>query len=68
MNEVKCPHCSKVFTVDESAFNSIVKQIRDAEFAKELDRATSALEKAKTQEVLLAQAQENAKAKEALNK
>ena len=68
MNEIKCPHCSKVFTVDESAFNSIVKQIRDAEFAKELDRATSALEKAKTQEVLLAQAQENAKAKEALNK
>ncbi|MCL2494025.1 MAG: DUF2130 domain-containing protein [Oscillospiraceae bacterium] len=36
MNEIKCPACGKVFKVDESGFASIVKQVRDHEFAQEL--------------------------------
>ena len=32
MNEIKCPHCGKVFQVDESGFADIVKQVRDSEF------------------------------------
>ena len=28
MNEIKCPHCGKSFTVDESGYADIVKQIR----------------------------------------
>ncbi len=38
MEQVKCPHCGTVFTIDESNYNSIVKQIRDHEFAEEIAR------------------------------
>ncbi|MBR1414204.1 MAG: DUF2130 domain-containing protein [Bacilli bacterium] len=37
MNEIKCPKCGTVFQIDESDYDSIVKQIRDKEFAKELE-------------------------------
>ena len=36
MEQIKCPHCGEVFTIDESHYESIVKQIKDAEFLKEL--------------------------------
>ena len=38
MEQIKCPHCGEVFTIDESHYDSIVKQIKDAEFTKELDK------------------------------
>lgn len=38
MNEIKCPHCGKVFQVDESGFADIVKQVRDSEFQRELQQ------------------------------
>ncbi len=38
MNEIKCPHCGKVFQIDESSYESIVKQIRDHEFDKEIEK------------------------------
>ena len=37
MNEIKCPHCGKVFQVDESGYAAIVKQVRDEEFRNELN-------------------------------
>lgn len=42
MNEIKCPKCGEVFTIDEASYASIVKQVRDNEFnaeirSKELD-------------------------------
>lgn len=37
MNEIKCPNCGTVFKIDENEYQSIVKQIRDKEFAKEID-------------------------------
>ena len=40
MNEIKCPHCGKVFKIDENEYESIVKQIRD----NELDREIKTLE------------------------
>ena len=36
MNEIKCPKCGTVFQIDESDYDSIVKQIRDKEFEKEI--------------------------------
>lgn len=36
MNEIKCPHCSKTFKIDEASFAAILKQVRDGEFEKEL--------------------------------
>ncbi|MBE5851255.1 MAG: DUF2130 domain-containing protein [Lachnospiraceae bacterium] len=36
MNEIKCPNCGKVFTIDEASYASIQKQVRDSEFSREL--------------------------------
>lgn len=38
MNEIKCPNCNTIFQIDEHDYESIVKQIRDKEFEKELAR------------------------------
>ena len=42
MQEIKCPHCGEVFQVDEAGYAAIVKQVRDREFEKEIDRRESA--------------------------
>ena len=36
MNEISCPHCKNKFTIDQSGFAEIVKQVRDQEFDQEL--------------------------------
>ena len=36
MQEIKCPKCGEVFQVDKSLYASIVKQVRDNEFLKEV--------------------------------
>lgn len=36
MQEIKCPKCGEVFTVDEAGYASIARQVRDAEFSKEI--------------------------------
>ncbi|MGN0516476.1 DUF2130 domain-containing protein [Eubacterium sp.] len=36
MNEIKCPKCGEVFTIDEASYASIVKQVRDDEFNAEI--------------------------------
>ena len=38
MQEIKCPNCGRVFQVDETGYSQIMQQVRDKEFAKELDR------------------------------
>ena len=44
MTEIKCPHCGKVFTVDESGYMAIASQIRDKEFEKELKKKEEVIE------------------------
>jgi len=36
--EIKCPKCGEAFTVDEAGYAAILKQVRDKEFAHELER------------------------------
>lgn len=36
MNEIKCPHCHKVFTVDESSYADILSQVRTKKFNEEV--------------------------------
>ena len=43
MSEIKCPHCGKVFTIDEDAFASVARQVRDEEFHRELEERSAAL-------------------------
>ncbi len=36
--EIRCPNCGTVIKIDGSAYDSIVKQVRDDEFASELEK------------------------------
>ena len=36
MNEIKCPKCGTIFKIDENDYESIIKQIRNNEFEKEI--------------------------------
>ena len=45
MAELKCPHCGQAFTVDDTELSSIVQQIRDKEFEKDLTRRTEELQR-----------------------
>ena len=36
MNQIKCPNCGKEFTIDETSYESIVRQIRDHQFNEEI--------------------------------
>ena len=38
MKELKCPKCGSVFSVDEADYASIVNQVKNAEFASEVNR------------------------------
>ena len=43
MAELKCPHCGQAFTVDDTELISIVQQIRDKEFEKDIKNRISEL-------------------------
>ena len=45
MNEIKCPHCGEVFKVDASGYADIVKQVRNAEFSRDLDERVKAVQR-----------------------
>lgn len=52
MNEIKCPNCGEVFTVNESQYSKLLAQVRTAEFDKEIHvriEQALALEKQKAQ-------------------
>ena len=66
MNEIKCPHCGKVFKVDESGFADIVKQVRDSEFQQELTKREELLRTEKEQALALAASQAQGKLQESL--
>jgi len=56
MNEIKCPNCGKVFQIDESDYESIVRQIRNSEFEKEVSTLEVQHNKDKENAVKLAEA------------
>ena len=62
MNEIKCPRCGEIFTIDEAGFAAILKQVRDAEFDKEVRRHEQLMASEKQQAVQLAVAEALAKA------
>ena len=45
MHDIKCPHCEKVFKVDEAGFADILKQVRDGQFEKEIHERLEIAEK-----------------------
>lgn len=54
MNEIKCPHCGQIFTVDESGYAALLNQVRDHEFQRELNERISLAEKNREQDMALA--------------
>lgn len=47
MNEIKCPKCGEKFSIDETQYAFIVKQVKDKEFTKELKNREAQFEKEK---------------------
>jgi len=57
MNQVKCPHCGKEFTIDESSYLDIVKQIKDKEFHKDLHERLEQLKLQSDKDIVIAKQQ-----------
>jgi len=58
MPEIKCPNCGEVFQVNETGYEKIVRQVRDKEFAIELDRRKKESEAKQEQELKLLRLQD----------
>lgn len=54
MQEIKCPNCGEVFQVDESGYAQILQQVRDKEFAKELELRERELNQKKDSDLTIA--------------
>lgn len=56
MNEIKCPHCGQSFTIDEAGYADILRQVRNAEFEKDLHERLALAERERKAAVELAEA------------
>lgn len=56
MQQIQCPKCGEVFTVDESGYAAIVKQVHDKEFNAEIKRREESFESEKRLAVANAEA------------
>ena len=45
MNKLTCPNCKTPFEVDEQGYSSLVKQVRDEQFEKDVKRVELAASK-----------------------
>ena len=68
MPEIKCPNCGEVFQVNETGYEKIVRQVRDKEFAQELDRREKEAEVKRGQEFELLRLQEEKEHAESMAK
>ena len=68
MNEIKCPKCGTVIKIDETDYESIVKQVRDKVFNEELKKYEKRFNDEKNQDIkMILKEQENERL-ELLNK
>ena len=58
MREIKCPNCGEVFQVDETGYAQILKQVRDEEFNKELERREAELSRQNKSDIELVRMKE----------
>ena len=68
MNEIKCPNCGKIFQIDETSYETILKQIRDDEFNKQINEREKQYKTEKDNAVKLAEAHIKEELQEELNK
>lgn len=67
MAEIRCPHCGEVFTVDETEYAQIVKQVRDAEFERDIAERVELVRQGQASAVEAAVAQANVRAQQQLS-
>ena len=68
MQEIRCPKCGEVFQVDENGYNQIATQVRDKEFAIELERREKELDAKREQELQLIRLEEEKEYTESMAK
>ena len=69
MQEIRCPNCGQVFQVDESGYAQIVQQVRDREFAADVERRAKELtEKKENDDRIARMAQEKTHGEELAKK
>ncbi len=68
MNEIKCPNCNEVFTVDESGYLAIASQIKDNEFQKELNERIRLINNEKDNELKILKANAKVELEQNLSK
>lgn len=56
MAEIKCPNCGTIISLEQSDVESVIAQVRDEEFAREVAKREALIKQANAQEVKLAQA------------
>ena len=66
MNEIKCPHCTKTFNLDDAGYAEILKQVKNHEFEIELEKREKDLLRQREEALKLAASQANEKLQEAL--
>lgn len=60
MNQITCPKCGTVISLDESDYEGIVRQVRDDQFAHELEERAASLRREHEQALELARSQAKA--------
>ncbi len=66
MQEIKCPRCGELFQIDEAGYAEIVRQVRDAEFQRELERREEEFDLRRENALRLARAEQEKARAEAL--
>ena len=67
-NEISCPHCGKVFQIDETDYAKLVSQVRDKEFSKEMEFRVQHFEQEKNDAIRITKAEEEKKSNDLLNR
>ena len=53
MNDIICPHCQKAFKIDDSGYESILRQVRNQQFNEEIENRLKLAEQEKANAVQL---------------
>ena len=67
IEEIICPHCNKVFTIDEMNYENIAKQVRDKEFYKALNERKELMDEDKEKAVSIARLEATKDLKEVIS-
>ena len=68
MNEIKCPKCGTMFQINETDYETIVRQIRNKEFEKEINDRENQYKKDKENAIKIAQAEIEKELTDKINK